>query len=89
VDDSGEGLNVVRGRSENEGKVKGKKHGSKPRSKGDSGGKFKCYHCQEPCHFKKDCPQKTGGGSSSAQIAASEEEGNESAGALIVTSWEP
>ncbi|MCI95209.1 hypothetical protein A2U01_0116507, partial [Trifolium medium] len=30
-----------------------------------------------------------GGGSSSAQIAVDEEEDYESAGALIVTSWEP
>ncbi|MCI96906.1 hypothetical protein A2U01_0118206, partial [Trifolium medium] len=66
---SGEGLNVVRGRSENEGKGKGNKHGSKSRPKSDCGGKFKCYHCQEPVHFKKDCPQRKGGGSSSAQIA--------------------
>ncbi|MCI60914.1 eukaryotic translation initiation factor 3 subunit C [Trifolium medium] len=70
-------------------KGRGKKHGSKSRPKGDSGDKFKCYHCHEPNHFKKDCPQRRGGGSSSAQIAISEEEGYESAGALIVTSWEP
>ncbi|MCI26826.1 cytochrome P450, partial [Trifolium medium] len=88
VDDSGEGLNVERGRSENEVKGNGKKHGSKSRPKSDSGGKFKCYHCHELDHFKKDCPHRRGGGSSSAQIAVCEEEGYESAGALIVTSWE-
>ncbi|GAU37497.1 hypothetical protein TSUD_275490 [Trifolium subterraneum] len=48
IDDSGEGLNISRGRSENRGKGKGKKHKSKSRAKGDSGGKFKCYHCHEP-----------------------------------------
>jgi hypothetical protein len=92
VDDSGEGLNVARGRSENEGKGKGKKNWSKSRPNGDGGGKFKCHYCQEPGHFKKDCPQRGGGGSSSAQIVASDEayeEGYESAGALIVTSWKP
>ncbi|KAK2395140.1 alpha carbonic anhydrase [Trifolium repens] len=56
VDDSGEGLNVARGRSENEGKGKGKKNWSKSRPNGDGGGKFKCHYCQEPGHFKKDCP---------------------------------
>ncbi|MCI46277.1 acylamino-acid-releasing enzyme, partial [Trifolium medium] len=85
----GEGLNVARGRSENEGKGKGKKHGSKSMPKGDSGGKFNCYYCQEPGHFEKDCPWRKGGGSSSAQIPVSEEEGYESAGAFIVISWEP
>ncbi|MCI91141.1 hypothetical protein A2U01_0112435, partial [Trifolium medium] len=69
------------GRSENKGKGKGKKHRSKSRPNGESGGKFKCYHCHEPRHFKKDCHQRKGSGSSSAQIAASDE-GYESAGAL-------
>ncbi|KAK2414619.1 alpha carbonic anhydrase [Trifolium repens] len=91
VDDGAEGLNVMRGRSENGGKGKWK-NGSKSRPKGDGGSKFKCYYCQEPGHFKKDCPRRGGGGSSSAQVAVSDEvyeEGYESAGALIVTSWEP
>ncbi|MCI70391.1 acylamino-acid-releasing enzyme, partial [Trifolium medium] len=79
----------ARGRSENEGKGKGKKYGSKSRAKGDSGGKFNCYYCHESGHFKKGCPRRKGSGSSSAQIVVSEEEGYESAGALIVTSWEP
>jgi hypothetical protein len=47
TDDSGEGLNVARGRSENGGKGTGKNHGSKSRPKGDNGGKFKCYYCQD------------------------------------------
>ncbi|WJX45134.1 E3 ubiquitin-protein ligase upl4 [Trifolium repens] len=81
IEDNGEGLNVARGRSEYKGKGNGKKYRSKSRPKGDSGSKFKCYHCHEPGHFKKDCPQRKGGGSSSAQIATSDE-GYESAGAL-------
>ncbi|KAK2382202.1 hypothetical protein QL285_069749 [Trifolium repens] len=88
VDDSGEGLNVARGRSENRGKGNGKNHGSKSRPKGDSGGKFKCYYCQEPGHFK-DYPHRGGDGNSSAQVAVVEEEGYKSAGALIITSCEP
>ncbi|KAK2372802.1 alpha carbonic anhydrase [Trifolium repens] len=91
VDDGAEGLNVMRGRSENGGKGKWK-NGSKSRPKGDGGSKFKCYYCQEPGHLKKDCPRRGGSGSSSAQVAVSDEvyeEGYESAGALIVTSWEP
>ncbi|KAK2441188.1 alpha carbonic anhydrase [Trifolium repens] len=82
VDDGAEGLNVERGRSENGGKGK----------EGDGGSKFKCYFCQEPGHFKKDCPQRMGCGSSSARVAVSDEayeEGYESAGALIITSLEP
>ncbi|MCI53392.1 hypothetical protein A2U01_0074638, partial [Trifolium medium] len=57
------------GKSENEGKGKGKKHGSKSRPNGDSGDKFNCYYCQESGHFKKDCPRRKGSGGSSAQIA--------------------
>ena len=90
VDDGAEGLNVARGRSENGDKEKGN-HGCKSRPKGDGGGKIKCYYCQEPGHFKKDCPRRGGGSSSSAQVAVSDEayeEGYESAGALIVTSLE-
>ncbi|MCI61391.1 hypothetical protein A2U01_0082648, partial [Trifolium medium] len=46
IDDSGEGLNVARGRSEYRGKGKGKKHRSKSRPKVDGGGKLlNCYHC--------------------------------------------
>ncbi|PNX66196.1 hypothetical protein L195_g062943, partial [Trifolium pratense] len=48
IDDSGEGLIVARGRSENKSKGKGNKHRSKSRSKGDGGGKLRCYHCHEP-----------------------------------------
>ncbi|KAK2458378.1 alpha carbonic anhydrase [Trifolium repens] len=87
VDDGAEGLSVVKGRSENGGKGKWK-NGSKSRPKGDGGSKFKCYYCQEPGHFKKDCPRRGGSGSSSAQVAVSDEV-YESAGALIVTCFEP
>ncbi|PNY01887.1 cytochrome p450, partial [Trifolium pratense] len=81
---------LPRGRSENEGKWKGKKNESKPRPNGDSGGKFQCYHCQESGHFRRGSPKRRSGGSSSAQIVVSEyEEGYESAGALIVICWEP
>ncbi|PNX65127.1 acylamino-acid-releasing enzyme [Trifolium pratense] len=76
----------MRDRSENDGRGKGKKYGSKSRPKGDNGGKFKCFYCQEPGHFKKDCPQRRGSGSPSVHVAVDEEGGYESAGALIVTS---
>ncbi|MCI56779.1 acylamino-acid-releasing enzyme, partial [Trifolium medium] len=90
IDDSGEGLNVARGRSEYKDRGKGKKHRSKSRPKVDGSGKLlNCYHCHEPGHFKKNCPQRKGGVSLSVQIATSEEDGYESAGALTVTSWEP
>ncbi|PNX58936.1 hypothetical protein L195_g059436 [Trifolium pratense] len=48
VVDSAEGLNVTRDRSENEGRGNGKKNGSKSRPKGDNGGRFRCFHCQDP-----------------------------------------
>ncbi|PNX55958.1 hypothetical protein L195_g049592, partial [Trifolium pratense] len=51
VDDSEKGLNVTRDRSENEGRGKGKKNRSNSRPKGDNGGRFKCFHCQDPGHF--------------------------------------
>ena len=91
VDDSGEGLNVSRGRSENRGNRKVKNSRSKSRLKGgDNKTKYKCFICHNPGHFKKDCPERkcNGSGSSSVQIA-SEEEGYGSVGALTVTSWEP
>ncbi|CAJ2654885.1 unnamed protein product [Trifolium pratense] len=75
VDDSAEGLNVMRDRSENDGRGKGKKYGSKSRPKGDNGGRFRCFYCQDPGHFKKDCPRRRGSGSSSAHVAVDEEEG--------------
>ncbi|MCI26612.1 acylamino-acid-releasing enzyme [Trifolium medium] len=89
VDDSAEGLNVTRDSSENEGRGNGKKNGSKSRPKGDNGGRFRCFHFQDSGHFKKDCPQRRGSGSSSAHVTVDEEEGYESAGAIIVTSWQP
>src|SRR6266487_1786554 len=92
VDDSGEGLSVARGGTENGGRWKGKKNWSKSRATGEGGGKFKCHYCQEPGHFKRDCPRRGGGSNSLAQIAVGDEayeEGYESAGALIVTSLEP
>jgi len=91
VDDSGEGLNVSRGRSQNRENGKGKNSRSKSRSKG--GGKktqYKCFICHNPGHFKKDCPERKGNGSGSSSVQiSSEEEGYESAGALTVTSGEP
>jgi len=89
VDDSGEGLNVSRGRSENRGNGKDNKSRSKSRSKGSGEKtKYKCFLCHTPGHFKKDCSQRRGSGSSSVQIALSEEEGYESVGALTVTCLE-
>jgi len=89
VDDSGEGLNVSRGRSQNRGNGKGKNFRSKSRLKG-GGNKtqHKCFICHNPGHFKEDCPERKGNesGNSSVQIAS---EGYESAGALTVTCWEP
>ena len=84
VDDSGEGLNVSRGRNEHRGKGK-----RKSRSKGFDKSKYKCFLCHKQGHFKKDCPDKGDNNSSSVQVAvASNEDGYESAGALAVTSWE-
>src|SRR6266487_4293381 len=40
VDDSGEGLSVARGGSENDGRWKGKKNWPKSRATGEGGGKF-------------------------------------------------
>jgi len=54
VDDSGEGLNVSRGRNEHRGKGKGKLR-SKSRSKGFDKSKYKCFLCHKLGHFKKDC----------------------------------
>ena len=89
VDDGGEGLNVSRGRNEHRGKGKGKSR-SKSRSKGFEKSKYKCFLCHKQGHFKKDCLDKGGNGSPSVQVAvASDEDGYESAGALVVTSWEP
>ncbi|XP_045797781.1 zinc finger MYM-type protein 1-like [Trifolium pratense] len=67
----------MRDRSENDGRGKGKKYGSKSRPKGDNGGRFRCFYFQDPGHFKKDCPQRRGSGSSSAHVAVDEEEGYE------------
>jgi len=85
VDEGGEGLNVARGRSEHRGKGKGKL-----RSKGFDKSKYRCFLYHKQGHFKKDCSDKGGNGSSSVQVVvASDEDGYESAGALVVTSWEP
>jgi len=91
VGDSGEGLNISRGRSENRENGEDKNSRSKSRSKGGGNKtKYKCFIRHNPGHFKKDCPERNdnGSGNSSVQIA-SEQEGYESVGALNVTSWEP
>jgi len=89
VDKGGEGLNVARGRSEHIGKGKGNSR-SKSKSKGFDKSKLGCFLCHKPGHFKKDFPDKGGNGGSSVQVVvAFDEDGYESAGALVVTSWEP
>jgi len=86
VDESGEGLNVARGRSGHRGKGKGNSR-SKSRSKGFDKSKYKCFLCHKQGHFKKDCPDKGDNCSPSVQVAvASNEDSYESAGALVVTS---
>jgi len=91
VDDSGEGLNVSRWRSENRGNGKCKNSRSKSRSRGGGNEtQYKCFICHNPGHFKKDCPERKGNGRGNPSVQiASEEEGYEMAEALTVTSWEP
>jgi hypothetical protein len=55
AEDSGEGLNVSRGRTEKKG-GKGKKSRSKSRENRKT--KYKCFICHKQGYFKKDCPEK-------------------------------